>query len=543
MLKNYLRIAYRSLMKMKVFSFINIFGLGIGMAAFLFIIHYVRFEKSYEDYNVNADNVYRVTLDIYNGAEYVMTDCETQAPLGPMLKERMPEVVDFVRMYGKDGLEEIRIDDQKFLEGNIYFADPSAIEIFSLDVLKGNRTALNAPYSAVITSSIAKKFFGDKDPVGQSIQIRKDLYKVTALISDSPAGTHLKTSILLSHSTLTKENKWYSEQNWSNNNEFTYLLMVPGSDLAVFNDKLAKLSSELKDKIDHSRFTAEPIKDIHLYSNKSFEPEVNGSIKIVYFMLIIAVFIIVIAWVNYVNLSTARAMDRAREVGIRKVMGSLKTQLIFQFLSESVIVNVLAALLALFLFKAFLPVFRLLVGLSLPFSFSQDPIFWYLFGGLIFLGSVLSGVYPAFMLSSFQPAAVLKGKFQSSSHGQNLRKGLVVFQFGATVILIICLGVVYQQIGFLRSFDLGMNIDQTLVVRSPRISGVDSVYKSSFQNLKTELLRNPAIEGIGQSDAFPGSNIHELSTTRISRLGKMPVKGTTSTIFLKRMRTLSRRCK
>jgi putative ABC transport system permease protein len=518
------RMAYRSLMKMKAFSFINIFGLGIGMAAFLFIIHYVRYEWSYEGYNKNVKDIYRVTLDNYNGSEYVMTDCETHPPLGPLLKETMPEVRDFVRMFHIDNLKEITANSKKFLEDDIYLADQSIFEIFSVNVLKGDKL-LSEPFQAALTLSTANKYFGDADPVGQTIEINKHVYHITSVIENVPSNTHLKFNILLSHSSLVKISAWYKEDDWRANNEFTYLLMTSGTDILSFNKKLTNLSIELKDKINYSRYAAEPMKDIHLYSNKSFEPEANGSARIVYFLLIIAAFIIVIAWVNYINLSTARAMERAREVGIRKVMGSLKRQLIFQFLSESVIVNVLGGLIALMLFYATLPIFRDLTGQSFSLVFINDTVFWYLLLSLIFIGSILSGIYPALVLSSFQPAAVLKGKFQSSVHGQRLRKGLVIFQFSATVVLIVCLSAVYMQINFLRNYDLGVNIDQTLIIRAPHVDLADSLYKESLKGLKTELLRNSEIEKIASADAVPGVSVHELSTTGMRRYGEEKGKG------------------
>lgn len=519
-------MARRSLLKNRVFSFINIFGLGVGIAAFLFIIHYVRFEKSYEEYNPNADRVFRVTLDIYNGTEYVMTDCETHPGFGPLVKERIPEVVDFARMFHNDGLQEIRVGDDKFLDEGIYFADPSAFEVFGIKTLKGDsRNALVEPFQAVLSTSVVKKYFGNIDPLGKSIEIDRKLYQITAVMADCPANTHLKFGILLSHSTMYKINEWYRDDNWGGNNEFTYFLMVPGASVNDFNKKLLIIADELKEKIDYSRYTAEPIKDIHLYSNKSFEPEPNGSIKIVYFMITIALFIVVIAWVNYVNLSTAKAIERGKEVGIRKVMGSVKHQLVFQFLSESFIVNLIAGILALFLFWIALPMFRDITGQSLPLNFVNDINFWLLLTGLIFFGSVLAGLYPAFVLSSFQPATILKGKFQSSARGQQLRKALVVFQFGATIVLMVCLIAVYAQINFLRDIDLGMNIDQTLAIRAPRTNAADSVYKVSFQNFKTELLQNSSVKKVGRSDALPGLSVHELSTTTFRKFGEEKSKG------------------
>ncbi|MDH4057271.1 MAG: ABC transporter permease [Cyclobacteriaceae bacterium] len=521
MLRNYLTIALRNLLKHKVFSFVNIFGLAVGLVAFLFIIHYVRYERSYEDFHTNADNIFRITLDLYNGAEYIVTDCETYAPVGPLLTETMPEVLDYVRMFHNDGLQDIRVGDQNFLEEGLYFADPSVFTIFSLDVLSGDaQNALTNPMQAVLTSSMANKYYGHTDIVGETIQIDNRLYMVTAVIADLPPNTHLKFGMLLSHSTMLKIYEWYSLDSWSGNNEYTYLLMLPGTDLFSFNQKLKDFSISLKDKISNEQLVAERIGDIHLHSTKSYEPEPPGNARTVYFLFIIAVFIIVIAWVNYINLATARAVERAREVGIRKVMGSAKTQLIIQFLSESIILSLLAGCLAFFLFYILFPSFRDMTGQPLPLDFMSDSVFWYLFFGLLLGGSLLSGFYPALVLSSFQPVTVLKGKFQSSLQGQRLRKGLVIFQFSATVILLVCMVTVFKQINHLRNYDLGMNLERTLVVRAPRLALPDSIYLSACQSLKTELLRSLEIQRVARSESVPGLSMHELSSTSdVKRIG------------------------
>jgi putative ABC transport system permease protein len=535
MLYNYLRITYRSLLKNQSFSFINILGLAVGMAAFLFIIQYVRFERSYEDYNKHADNIYRVTLDLYNGNEYVVTDCETYAPVGPLLKDKFPEVIDYARMFHNDGLQDIRIGSENFLEEGIYFADPSAIKMFAVKVFNGNQnSALIEPYKAVISKSMAEKFFDDTDIIGETLEIQGNLYQVTGVMEDLPVNTHLKFNILLSHSTLPKlYSPWYSDSFWGGNNEYTYLLMSPDTDLASFNSKLVEFAIGLKDKIRTERFVAEPMKDIHLFSNKSFEPEINGSAGIVNFLLVIASIIIIIAWVNYVNLSTARSIERAREVGIRKVLGSLKRQLVFQFLSESVLINLLAAALAFVFFQIGLPLFRELTGQPLPHNLSSDPSFWLGFVGLIFIGSTLSGLYPAFVLSSFNPAAVLKGKFRSSPHGQQLRKGLVVFQFAATVILMIGMFAIYMQINYLRTYDLGMNLEQTLVIRAPHQMKYDSLQKTRYENLINEWGRNSKVLRVARSESLPGLSLHELATqSSVTKVGEEKKSGSYNYYFI-----------
>jgi putative ABC transport system permease protein len=533
MLKNFLKIAYRTLLKSKAFSFINIFGLAIGIAAFLFIIQYVRYERSYENFHKNADNIYRITYDLYNGSEFVVTDCETQPGIGPLLKEKMPEVIDYVRLFQYDGLIEVKVGENKFLESKIYLADPSVYTVFSLTTLIGDsQNPLDKPMQTVLTKTMATKYFGRMDVVGESVEVDGLLYLITAVIADIPANTHLKFDILLSHASMKRVQGWYDETSWNGNNEYTYLVMDKNADLAIFNSKLQEISLSLKDKIGDDKFGAEYLKDIHLYSTKSFEPEPPGSARNVSFLLIIAFFVLAIAWVNYVNLATARATDRAREVGIRKVMGSAKAQLMLQFISESIIINLLAGALALTLFYLLLPSFVIMTGLPLMLISVVDQTFISIFILILLVGSLLSGIYPALVLSSFQPATVLKGKFRSSAHGQRLRKSLVVFQFSATVVLLVCMIIVQQQINFLRTIDLGMNLDQTLVVSSPKLSVSDSTYNSIFSSFKTELLGHSEIQKISVSESLPGLSLNELSsTTNIQRVGRKVDAGNYSYYF------------
>jgi putative ABC transport system permease protein len=522
MVKSCLRIVWRTLLKNKGYSFINVGGLAIGMACFILLTNYVRFERSYEDFHKNAENIFRVTLDLYKGSEYVITDCETHAPFGPMVKEKMPEVVDFVRMMHNDD-RRIKIGTKKFFEEHSYFADPSVFTVFSFSFLQGNpMNALSEPYQIVLTKSAAKKYFGREGVIGESVELGLKPYKVTAIIENVPDNTHLKFDFLASHATIHKFSNEYSDESWgTGNNEYTYLLMKPQVDLVDFNKKLAVLSASLKARIGAARYKAEPIENIHLYSNKTFEPDVNGNAKMVYFLLIISISIIVLAWVNYINLSTAKAIERGREVGIRKIMGSLQSQLIGQFLLESIIINSIASSLAFVLVELGYPYFRELSGVPLPAITIQDPKLWYLLLGLLGIGVIFSGLYPAIVLSSFEPITVLKGKFRSSIHGQLLRKGLVVFQFSATVLLIVCLCTVYLQINHLRKYDLGMEIEQTLILRTSDINVPESIFLSKYHSLKNELIKNTSVKIVARSGSVPGLALDELSTTGgVVRVGK-----------------------
>jgi putative ABC transport system permease protein len=522
MFLNSFRTGYRSLLKNQVFSLINILGMAIGMAAFLFVAQYVRFERSYEDFHENADNIFRITTQFYNGSEYVMTDCETYAPLGPLLKDKMPEVVESVRMYGLDGQINVKAGAQNFLESGMYWADASVLNVFTYRLVNGDAgKALKAPFEVVLSESMARKYFGRTDVVDESIEIDKHLYRIKGVMADLAPNTHLKFSFLLSRLSLKTLKPWYPDDAWNNNNEYTYVRVTPGTDAAAFNEKLSAFwATDLKDILPQERFIAEPIKRIHLYSTNMYEPEAAGNAQAVYYFTIIALFIIAIAWINYVNLSTARAVERAKEVGIRKVLGSQRKQLIFQFLAESLIVNLIAGVIALAFFQLAFPVFRHLSGQPLLPNALAGTAWWLIFLGLIAVGSLLSGIYPAFVLASFRPVAVLKGKFQSSGHGQVLRKALVIFQFGATVVLIISMCTVYMQIQFMRKQDLGMNINQTLVLTGGQIDVPDSVFRQSTEALKTELNKNPAITSVSRSEALPGVDLQELSTGTILRVGQ-----------------------
>lgn len=520
MLKNYYLTCVRSLRKNAGFTFINIFGLALGMASFLFIVHYVRYEHSYEDFHRNADNIHRITLDIYNGSEYVVTDCETHAPMGPFLKQEFPEVLHFVRLYSLDGRNEMKIGDKRVYAEKLFFADPSVFDVFDIDLVHGDKSSvLNDPNNAVISVSMAKNVFGKENAIGQTFEVDRVSFQVSGIMKDLPQNTHLKINVMFSHSTLPGIREGYGDDKWNGNNEYTYLLLAPGTDVKDFNKKLFDRSISLKTKIGDARYVAEPIKSIHLHSNKTYEPEPNGNARVVYFLSIVAGFIIVIAWMNYINLSTARAVERAREVGIRKVMGSLRTQLIHQFLTESMLINCAAAILCVVMFKVGLTLFQQLVGQPVEIHFLQDRVYWYVFGTMLFVGTLSSGIYPAFVLSSFKPASVLKGKFYSSRHGQLLRKGLVTFQFGVTVVLIICVLTVYLQLNHLLKIDLGMDVNHTVALRAPSSEGPDSIYLQSLIKLKSDLLADPQIASVARSGSLPGLSYNELSSTMFTRTG------------------------
>lgn len=524
MFGNNLIISWRNLRKRGAYSSINIGGLSLGIVSFLLLTGYVTFQKSYESFHANADNIYRITVDLYRGNEYLMTDCEMYAPTGPLAKAQMPEVVDFVRMMNHDD-RRIKVGTKVFVEEQSYLADSSVFNVFTYHAVAGSlKHSLSKPFQAVMTESAAKRYFGRTDVVDEIFETGGREYVVTAVISDVPPNTHLKFDFLLSHvsQNAITQNR-YNDENWdTGNNEYTYFLVAPGTDLNAFNKKLAAWSEKFKDKIGSDRFQAERIRDIHLHSHKTFEPDTNGNADVVNALLFVAYFILALAWVNYINLSTAKSLERAREVGIRKVMGSKYIQLVSQFLTESVMINVSAAMLALLILKASLPYFRQLAGIP-SLVFFESASFWTYFAGATVIGIVISGSYPAFVLSSFEPVLVLKGRLKNSSHGQWLRKGLVVFQFTATTVLVICLFTIFRQLNYLKDADLGMNIHQTLVIKGP---AVDSLYARRFETFRNAMMQHPSVHHISLSTSIPGSGRGEVSTTQsVYRVGKDKTSG------------------
>lgn len=526
MLISYSRTAWRALLKNRAFSVINVLGLSAGIAAFLFISSYVRFEQSYENFIPESNNVWRITLDLYNGSEYVVTDCETHAPMAPILKARFPEVVDYVRMFNNDGLRRVEVGDKRFLESGVYFADPSVFTVLGVHALTGDPVkALNEPFQLAISKSAAVKLFGQIDVIGKTVEIDARQYNVTCVFSDREPNTHIKFSYLMSHATISKTRDWYGDDRWNGNNEYSYLLMKPDCDIAEFNNKLLKVCEEFKDNLNNGKYVAEPITSIHLHSNKTFEPEPNGNARVVSFLAIIAAFVIIIAWVNYMNLATARAVERAKEVGIRKVLGSLKGQLMAQFLIEALLVNLVAGILGLIFFQTATPLFKELTGLPADIGLINDRWFWAMFVALVSIGAMFAGIYPAFVLSAFRPALVLKGKFQSSSHGQLLRKALVTFQFATTILLIVGVSVVYLQVNHLRSIDLGADLEHKLALRAPSLDVEDSVFFSRFKAYTTEVTRGVDLESASVSMSFPGIPVTEMSTTTIAVKGREATAG------------------
>lgn len=514
MIKNYFKIAWRNIKRQKAYAGINILGLAIGIAACLLILQYVSFELSYENFHTKKDRIYRVHQDRYDNGKLSTQWAGGAYAVGNSFKDVIPEIEDYVKVVG-NGQVIVEINNQPLKIEKVFFASGSFFKIFTYPLLAGDeKKALTEPFTAAISETTARTLYGNTNAVGKVLKLNRNTdYTITAVFKDAPANTQLKPDILLSYATFLKfqgpDNN--PETAWAWDGCLTYLLLRPGVDPAVVETKfppiVEKGVGELLKRFNASvTYSLLPMKDIHLYSHFMQEPGPNGDGKTVYLLLAIAFFIVVIAWVNYINLATARAIGRAKEVGVRKAIGSQRRQLIFQFLTESTLLNAFAVVLALVLMIVAIPAFNRLSGQNLSFSLLGNADFWLGLAVLFVTGVFFSGLYPAFVLSGFKPIEVLKGKMVTTAKGALLRKGLVVFQFAASLFLLIGTVTVYQQIQYMRKQSLGINIEQTLVVRPP-IVGIDSTYLQKMTAFKEELKQQTAVQAATISSSIPGEAV------------------------------------
>jgi putative ABC transport system permease protein len=518
MFKNYLTLALRNLLKRKLYSFINIFGLAIGVAVCLVILKYVDFELSYDDYHKNGPRIYRSINSYYQNGEFRGTGVLSGYALGPAMLSDIPEVKSYVRthpMYGGAVVSYKRPtgDPSTFHEENIQFVDSTFLDVFTYKAIQGNlNTALNNPNAVVITKKTAGKYFSkDEDPLGKIVQISGGWadgdYEVTAVIEDVPENSHLTFDFILPVHNLLKGDQYQHDDGWGWNNFVTYFELHANTDpkkveakLPAFVDKYR--GKDLAESNSKNVLGFQPIREIHLNPGFRNESSATTSTDSIYFFLVISIFILAIAWVNYINLSTARALERAREVGIKKAIGALKSQLISQFAFEAVLVNFIGVVLATLLAIGLLPVLGEIVNKHFAFDFT-DPRFWLILTGLFLAGSLMSGAYPAFVLSSFKITEVLKGKSEKAAGGFSLRKALVVFQFASSLILIAGTFTIYRQMVFMRNQDKGLTMDQMLIFNGPSVVPKEGV-KQKLITLKNELLQIPGVTDVTTSGAIPG---------------------------------------
>jgi putative ABC transport system permease protein len=504
MLKNYLKVALRNLLKHKVYSFINILGLAVGIAASVLIFLYVFDELSYDRFHAKADRTYRVVADWSNKGDSRIHQLGTPSVLARTIRGMYPQVESLVQVTGPIGDCVIRYRENALKEPDVFAAEPSFFKVFTFPLVKGDpETALRDPYSIVMTQALAAKCFGEEDPIDKTVEIpalsQQHPFRVTGVARDVPRNSHFRFEMLLSLVTLFPQ----EDPGWTSNNFATYLLLSEGVTQQFMEDKLVEI-----DKVYYEGgrphipwiWTLEPIKSIHLHSDLVTGGQPNGSVAYVKLFTVVALLILFIAGINFVNLATARSARRAREVGIRKIVGSLKRQLVGQFLGESILLSFIALLLAVGFIQAALPFYRSMTGRALGLPYFSSPFVIPGLLGLALIVGFLAGLYPAFFLSSFKHTDVLKGSPLAGKGRRSLvlRSGLVVFQFAMSVLLIIGSLVIFRQLDYIKSQRLGFDKDHVVVVHN-----ADNLF-SQYEAFKERLEQHSGVSGVSAVRSIPG---------------------------------------
>jgi putative ABC transport system permease protein len=514
MLKNYFKIAFRSLLRHKGFTSLNIIGLAVGMAAFFLIFQYVRFEYSYDDFVTKKDRVYRLVTDIKSESQ-TQHSWTSSSPMAINLKREYPQIEDVVRLTAQSTL--LKRGDVFFQESRTIFADSGLFNIFDFPLVEGDPvTALKEPFSVVLSQSTAKKYFGDADPIGQAMLFSDSGFnaKVTGVMKDLPENSTIKADLFVSMSTRMRFRD-SSDYRWGRQNTTSFLLLKPGtspvaleSPFKLFIDR--HMGAELKSAQQEEAISLERLKDTYWSFRGGW---VNGSKTNIYVFSLIGLFILLIACINFVNLTTARSTERAKEVGIRKVIGAGRFQLTRQFMSESVLLCLISFVLAAALCEALLPSFNLLAGKTVSAGVLSQPDELLIWAGIALVIGLLAGIYPALVLSGFRPIESLKGRFSSSRRGLLLRRCLVVFQFAISIFLIIGTAVVYLQVNYMRSQDLGFDKEQELVIDEH-----NDVHKLAFRQ---EVARLPNVLSTAFSGSVPGEGDYTANTQVENSHGEM----------------------
>ena len=494
MSKYFLKIALRNIIRQKGYSFINICGLAVAMASTLLILLWVKDELSWDTFHANADTIYRVEQD-QPTAQGLFHVNVTPYPMGPALKEEIPEVVNVSR-YAAPGQILMKYENKVFYENVVQCVDPAFLEMFSCFSVYGDiKTALQEPLSLVITEDVSKKYFGDLNPVGKTILINNSHpYTVRAVVQNNPKNTSVRFDILISFELM--KTIGFNTDSWRSNEIITWVQLNRDAEAAGLNKKISELRkrhalSQIKDpgKVKDVQFQLMPLTDIRLYGRFGYG-ESTGAIQSIYVISMMACFILLIACINYVNLSTARSAKRFREIGLRKVVGAQRFDIIRQFYGESLLLTLFALVLALFFIELMLPVFNDVSGKDFTYDMALTPSFLFTGLAVALVTGLLSGTYPAIFLSSFQPVQILKGTFHFSAKGTMLRKTLVVFQFALSVILMIGTIVMFRQLQYMRHKDLGYNKEQLIYLP------LNAETKKLYPLLKEELQKEPMVLGV-----------------------------------------------
>jgi putative ABC transport system permease protein len=506
MIKNLFLIAFRNFMKDKWYSILNVLGLTLGVTFSLFLIFYVADELSYDRYQKNAARIFRVNTYIHEKDKN--TDWTlTQLPLGPQIKKDYPEVEEMARLFSRERTL-FKSGENNFYETKVYYADSTIFKVFEHKFLQGNAaTALGAPYDIVITKSVADKYFGKHaQVVGKTLKTVYDTYRVTGVIEDVPMNAHLRYDMLISFSTFLKNNNQNGPANWGNFFIYTYVLLKPGANTLAFNHKLEEVYKKFVDPVFKPfnismRYDVQNITTIHLHSGLQYEPEETGSMSYIWIFSAVAFFMLLIACINYMNLTTARSARRAKEIGVRKVAGSNRRQLVIQFLSESQFTALVAILLSIVLVFLLLPVFNGVSGKKFTLLSLLTPFNLIVLLAVTLFTGLIGGSYPALYLSGFKPISILKGSLSKASGNVNLRRSLVVLQFSISMVMLICTWVVYSQLSYVRKKDLGFEKAQVMTV----IINTGEDERGKIYAMNNEFRSMPGVKDVGTGNSYPGA--------------------------------------
>jgi len=516
MIQNNFKIAWRNLIKNKGYTLINIIGLAIGLACSFIISLYILDELSFDQYHANKDRIYRVVHNWKDQAGRTSPDqVWGNAPVGTALKADFPEIEKIVQFSGQSSIL-LKYDEKSFQEDKVFFMDSTAFDVFSWQMIKGEpKTALISPYSVVLTETTAKKYFGEEDPMGKAIEggetggrAAAGVYKVTGIIKDIPANSHFTFDALMSMSSFRQS--WEDPFNqWGYVDFYTYFVLAENANIADLENKIPAFLERHKAQTNNQYFFHfEALKDIYLHSRAERQPGSTGNLQNLYIFAIIGLFILCIACANFMNLATSRSMERAKEVGVRKVVGANKKSLIFQFMQESLLLVILATLVAILLLFLMLPITESFAGKTFSLSAVLNWKTSILFFLIISITALIASSYPAFVLSSFKPTAVLKGSFKAAPSGITLRRVMVVFQFFLSIALIAGTLIVFSQLKHLQTQNLGFSKEEMLVLDF----NYDSNINSKTETIKQLFLNNPDVTSISASRSVPGAYYPDAGT-------------------------------
>ncbi len=494
MIKNYLTVAIRNIARNKTFSAINILGLAIGMACCILILLYVQDELSYDQHHEHAHRIYRLAEEVHIAGQ-TRRIAITSFPMGPALVQDYPTVVDAVRFYKNDEKTPVANQQNQFYERGVLFADANVFQVFDFPLSKGDpRTALQEPHSIVLTEEMARKYFGDQDPMGQTLSVEGKAFKITGILENHTHNTHLQFNFLASS---------MRRRDWIDHDYYTYLLLQNAQAADELETELPNfieryMGEQFKSLEAQAKLFLQPLTDIHLHSHLEFEISSNGDIRYVYLFLSIALFVLILACINFMNLATARSATRSKEVGMRKVVGANRTQLIRQFTGESILLALLALLFAVVLVELSLPAFNAFIQRELVLDYTGD---WHVVLALLsvaLFAGLLSGIYPALFLSAFQPVEVLKSTLKRGVKTSASRKTLVVFQFVISIILITGTVIIYHQSDYIKNKKLGFNKEQVVVI---------PIDRQLAKRYKPTVSAHAAVLNVSASSTVPGREI------------------------------------